>query len=64
MWPAHAGSKIRQPSLDSMPEDILHLIFGAAQLHTAGGEHKLFPFVVLLANACVLGKLDLQKAGS
>ncbi|CAK0778911.1 hypothetical protein CVIRNUC_004665 [Coccomyxa viridis] len=31
------GSRTRQPSLDSMPEDILHLIFGAAQLHTAAG---------------------------
>ena len=40
-WHAHAGSKTRQASLDSMPEDILHLIFGAAQLHTAAGEHKL-----------------------
>ena len=37
----HAGSKHRQPSLDSMPEDILHLIFRAAQLHTAAGERAL-----------------------
>ena len=61
-WCVHAGSKVRQPSLDSMPEDILHLIFAAAQLHTAPGEHKL-PSFLLSAKPQVLGDPVLQKAG-
>ena len=45
LWLSCAGSKGRQPSLDSMPDDILHLIFNAAQLHTAAGAHEAQPIM-------------------
>ena len=39
------GKGKEEASLDSLPEDLLHLVFQAAELHTAAGAHRATLFL-------------------